>query len=91
MNNVASPTKFAEYLMSGLPVIISPGIHDFANNIKKTRFGVVVSGLDEISNSEFKQLLKSIKICRKDIATWGLHNLSKEYLAEKYVKILGKL
>ncbi|MEO7080337.1 MAG: hypothetical protein ABIY71_02380, partial [Flavobacteriales bacterium] len=40
-NRVASPTKFAEYLACGLPVIISEGIGDFSALVQKECLGVV--------------------------------------------------
>lgn len=41
-NRVASPTKFAEYLSAGLSVIISEGIGDYSEFVKKNNCGVVV-------------------------------------------------
>lgn len=35
MNNVASPSKFAEYVLCGLPTIISKGVGDFQNYANK--------------------------------------------------------
>ncbi len=42
-NQVASPTKFAEYLSAGLPVIISEGIGDYSAFVKTHSCGVVLS------------------------------------------------
>ena len=91
MNNVASPTKFAEYLITGLPVIISKGVHDFAVNIQDTGYGVVVSELDQISSKEYEKLTKSLKIDRTEIASWGLNNLSKTFFIEHYFKIISNI
>ncbi len=91
MNNVASPTKFAEYLMAGLPVIISHGIHDFAQDIVNTGFGVVVSGLDEITSDEYKQLQESLAIDKVQIETWGSQQLSKETFIDRYVSVLSEV
>ncbi|MFT3885248.1 MAG: hypothetical protein QM724_07410 [Flavobacteriales bacterium] len=41
-NRVSSPTKFAEYLAAGLPVIVSPGIGDFSALVERERLGRVV-------------------------------------------------
>lgn len=41
-NQVASPVKFAEYLASGLSVIISPGLGDFSGFVEKNNCGVVL-------------------------------------------------
>ena len=43
MNNVASPTKFAEYVMSGLPVIISEHVGDFSEFVRTNDIGLVLS------------------------------------------------
>lgn len=91
MNNVASPTKFAEYLMAGLPVIISHGIYDFANDILNTKYGAVVSSLDEISPIEYDNVLISLTINRSEIASWGLKQLSKESYIKKYVSVLKEI
>jgi glycosyltransferase involved in cell wall biosynthesis len=40
-NRVASPTKFAEYLACGLPVIISAHIGDFSEVVARERLGIV--------------------------------------------------
>ena len=42
-NRVSSPTKFAEYLAAGLPVIISDAIGDFTATVRAQDLGVVVS------------------------------------------------
>lgn len=91
MNNVASPTKFAEYLMAGLPVIISSGVHDFAENIYNTGYGVVVSTLGEISQEGYEKLVNSLNIDKTEIANWGLHNLSKRAYIENYINILKSI
>ncbi len=41
-NSVASPTKFAEYLCCGLPVIISDHLGDFTALVESERLGIVV-------------------------------------------------
>lgn len=40
-NRVASPTKFAEYLAAGLPVLISPWIGDFSRAVEEHGLGAV--------------------------------------------------
>lgn len=42
-NRVASPTKFAEYLAAGLPVIISDGLGDFSGMVRREGLGTVFS------------------------------------------------
>ncbi|QQR85765.1 MAG: hypothetical protein IPJ76_14310 [Flavobacteriales bacterium] len=41
-NRVASPTKFAEYLRSGLRIIAGEGLGDFSELVKEERLGVVL-------------------------------------------------
>jgi hypothetical protein len=50
-NRVASPTKFAEYLGAGLPVIISEGIGDYAGFVRKNRCGVVLADSQPVSTA----------------------------------------
>ncbi len=42
-NKVASPTKFAEYLYAGLPVLISNNLGDFSDYVKINKCGYVLS------------------------------------------------
>ena len=46
-NQVASPTKFAEYLAAGMPVIISARIGDFSGMVHHRQLGIVI-GPDEV-------------------------------------------
>ena len=48
----SSPTKFAEYLATGLPVIHSAGVGDLDAQIEAHRVGVVVRSLDAASYAE---------------------------------------
>ena len=61
-NRVASPTKFAEYLAAGLPVIISKHLGDFSALVKAHDLGVVVEEgrplpeLKQVEHSERERL-----------------------------------
>jgi hypothetical protein len=44
LNEVASPTKAAEMLLCGLPLIISPGVGDYSAWVAANGLGVVVDG-----------------------------------------------
>ena len=44
VNRVASPTKFAEYLSAGLPVLSSPGIGDTEAIVEENRVGFIWDG-----------------------------------------------
>ncbi|MCC6384774.1 MAG: hypothetical protein LC117_10990 [Bacteroidia bacterium] len=49
-NQVASPTKFAEYLGAGLPVLISEGIGDYTDFVRKHQCGMVLSPGEIVSS-----------------------------------------
>ena len=52
-----SPTKFAEYLGSGLPVLSTRGIGDLDEQIERERVGVLLDGFDADSyRAAFRQL-----------------------------------
>jgi len=41
-NNISSPTKFAEYLCAGLPVLMTQGIGDYSDIVKQQNIGSIV-------------------------------------------------
>jgi glycosyltransferase involved in cell wall biosynthesis len=43
INEVCSPVKFAEYLASGIPVILTEGIGDTAEIVKSNKVGVIIN------------------------------------------------
>jgi len=53
----SSPTKFAEYLACGLPVLINKGIGDTAEIVKQNRIGFVV---DNFNKEEYMKAVKHI-------------------------------
>ncbi|MEW5821047.1 MAG: glycosyltransferase [Cyanobacteriota bacterium] len=80
VNEVAMPTKFAEYLLGGLPVLISRSIKGVAEIVEQNNLGIV---LDEvrISQEELSMLLnidrhKCIKFAR---------NFSTKVIAQTYI------
>jgi hypothetical protein len=44
VNEVASPVKFGEYLASGLPVVMSAGIGDYSELVRRKKVGVILKG-----------------------------------------------
>jgi len=50
VNNVAAPTKFSEYALCGLPVIISDNIGDYSDYISKSGNGYVIRNTELIEN-----------------------------------------
>lgn len=91
MNRISSPTKFAEYLISGLPVLITPGIGDFSTAVAKYCLGAVVD-LERVSDPQYAadtvaSVLRDVTIRRRcrDFAlkrlTWSAYN---ELIARAY-------
>ncbi|HJO92471.1 MAG TPA: hypothetical protein QF753_03655 [Victivallales bacterium] len=84
-NKVASPVKFAEYLYSGLPVIISQNLGDYSTFVKINKCGIIVS-----ENSDVKLSKVSIEQKRK-YKNLALANFSKISRIKDYIKIINKL
>jgi hypothetical protein len=45
MNEVAAPGKFAEYVLSGLPIVMTEGIGDFSAPLRESEFACVLPDL----------------------------------------------
>jgi len=58
MNNVASPSKFTEYMLAGLPVLISKGVGDFTNYVSNNNTGIVID-LEDITKEQVNKLLST--------------------------------
>ncbi|CAN5465291.1 hypothetical protein BH11BAC2_BH11BAC2_18420 [soil metagenome] len=71
-NEVASPTKFAEYLSAGLPVIISENLGDYSVFVKNHHCGYVLNGhgyplLEATSNEKRAAMIQLVEqYCTKD-------------------------
>jgi len=48
INNQASPTKFAEYALTGLRIIISENVGDYTEYVKKENIGIVYKNNREL-------------------------------------------
>ena len=84
-NKVASPTKFAEYLSAGLPVIISENLGDYSEFVKKNQCGQVFTEQNSINISktplaERNRLIDLVK-----------DNWTKDAQRENYKKLLEAL
>lgn len=79
MNNVASPSKFAEYALCGLPTIISEGIGDYSSLCKKENLGIMIleEEMKDINNFDFNKL-DNLMFNRNNIAEYAYNNLSKQ-------------
>lgn len=59
----SSPTKIAEYLASGLPVISNSGVGDLDTLIENEKVGVIVRGFEE---KDYTDALEKIKLLTRD-------------------------
>jgi len=59
----SSPTKFAEYLAAGLPVISTTGIGDLDAHIEEGRAGVLLHSLDR---QAYADALRAVEALRRD-------------------------
>lgn len=87
MNNVASPTKFAEYMLCGLPVIISEGVGDYSSYVIEKGVGFSLKE-SELANPElfrFEDLFNK-KFHRESIATQGEQHFSKKSIIKEILK-----
>ncbi len=91
INNVASPLKFAEYLSAGLPVLISKGIGDTEEIIKKYNVGVVVK--NELYEEGLKAMVELLE--QEDIQKRCRAVAEKEFNIDssfkKYKRIYEKI
>lgn len=87
LNNVASPVKFAEYQLCGLPVIISEAVLDYSIYCIKHHSGVVLSNKD-FENKDFSFVANITKDCfdRQQVADDARINLSKEMVVDTIVE-----
>ena len=78
-NKVAAPVKFAEYLASGLQVIISPSIGDNSDLVKKESLGLVVD-LKRIDSIELSRpsFADSIRIRQKALNDFQEERFEKQ-------------
>lgn len=85
-NRVASPTKFAEYLAAGLPVIISPGIGDFSGLVERQGLGTVY--LEGRPLPEFRPTPREE---RERLHRFAAERFTKTAYADHYRAVLASL
>lgn len=83
-NKVSSPTKLAEYLLAGLPVLISKEVGDYSGLVSKFKFGIVtandISELVSVSGAKFYE-----EIDRSEISDYAAKHLSKQAIVETII------
>lgn len=88
INRVSSPIKVRDYLLSGLPVIISDNIGDTSDFVRDNNFGFILNDLDhESMTSVLDQILSEsvifdkTKIAESVVSSFGLNVISEKYIS----------
>ncbi|MFM7016572.1 MAG: glycosyltransferase [Bacteroidota bacterium] len=84
-NRVASPTKFAEYLSAGLPVIISENLGDYTEFVKNNQCGIIFSEQNSINIS------KTSLLERNRLIALVQQNWTKQAQDKQYKKLIAAL
>lgn len=85
-NRVASPTKFAEYLAAGLPVLISAHIGDFSATVRTNDLGLVWN-----EGTALPPLERTSDARRARLRTYAADHLTKAAFDGAYRRILQVL
>ncbi|HOD17353.1 MAG TPA: hypothetical protein PKJ14_01745 [Candidatus Cloacimonadota bacterium] len=89
-NNTASPTKFSEYILSGLPTLITEGIGDFSEFVVQNNCGYLLAlSQTETDNIGFLFDNKFSNHQREQIAEIGYKALSKQSYSSVLMEVLG--
>ncbi|MCD4743873.1 MAG: hypothetical protein K8R67_15535 [Desulfobacteraceae bacterium] len=89
-NNVASPTKIAEYLLTGLPLLMSDKIGDYSDYVKTHSLGKVIEN-DVIVAVNMLGVLKTMQIDRKQTAQFCSKTYSKQVNIHKMLGIYDSI
>lgn len=85
-NRVASPTKFAEYLSAGLPVVISPNLGDFSGLVEQEHLGSVYrpgTGTLRLGRTNDSE--------RQRLSRFAIRYFTKEAFDPAYMRLLEAL
>jgi glycosyltransferase involved in cell wall biosynthesis len=85
INHQASPTKFAEYVLTGLGILISMNVGDFSDFVSDNKIGFVMDN-DSYSGDQIVAALATMKDRRPDICHLGIQHLSKASYIDSMVR-----
>lgn len=80
-NQVASPVKFAEYLMAGLKVIISPGLGDYSKLVEEHELGIV------LQDNALVQLRKTTADEKSNQIQFATSHLTKQANRNQFIQL----
>lgn len=84
-NHVASPVKFAEYLMSGLTVIMTPDIGDYSELIQSQKNGLII---DDKMDYKLTKVTQTQKQYNQDLANSYLSKSSRQIVSNYKMVLL---
>ncbi|MCX5677976.1 MAG: glycosyltransferase [Candidatus Omnitrophica bacterium] len=91
----SSPIKMGEFLASGVPVVINPGVGDTEELVRNNNIGVVVEGFEERDYKDAALRLMAMKgegeTLKRRCRDAAMRCLSLSEGADKYEKIYGIL
>lgn len=90
-NNVASPTKFAEYVLCGLPTIVSRGVGDFSDFVAEHGIGITTDNDIEGLVRDSAAFIDSAVPERERVARLGVAHYSKQAFLDRLVRIHEEL
>ena len=85
-NKVASPTKFAEYLSAGLPVVISQNLGDFSTLVEEEHLGSVYR-----PGTGTLHLARTSDIERQRLSRFAARHFTKQGFTTAYHRLLAAL
>lgn len=94
LNEVASPTKFAEYMLCGLKVMITESLPDYAEFVKRNNAGLVITdenNIDEYLNEFQKFYNSNHKNSQTEISSVARNNYSKQQKISILYKLYSEL
>lgn len=97
VNRVASPVKFAEYLSCGVPVVLTRGVGDYAELVRKLGIGCVLRSTDLDDDAKVQlgrflaQYSDAAESLRQACVMTAAESLSSDHMASLLLKTYHRL
>lgn len=85
LNRVSSPTKFAEYLAAGVPVITTPYVGDVSGAVAREHIGCIVDLPLSADLKGLMRFLDSVRLQRETLARRCLEYVARDWTWESRV------